>query len=178
MARTRSVPCQKSRRASTPTRPRLNDTRHLYTRIDHDPACFPARHVPLTASTPRPSRRRSASFACASRSTPALHVPEYSVLPPVAIARQAPVQPAGDFAADHPPRATVWPRASERVHVPVDRPSLRICGRGPRSQQREACAAPRAPRIRPASHRFNLVLKGVHARGRVVDRRSQAAGRG
>ena len=54
--------------------------------------------------------------------TVALQEPEYSALLPETEDRQAPVHPVGDFAADHPPAATVVPFASSRVHVPVTAP--------------------------------------------------------
>src|SRR5262245_18341963 len=95
---------------------------HLDTLMDHDPDCLPARQLPLTATCIALSKR-SAKVALALRSVLALQVPEYSVLPPDTAARHVPLHPSGDFAADHPPRATVAPLAPTSVHVPVAAPA-------------------------------------------------------
>jgi len=90
-------------------------------RIDHAPDCRPARQAPLTTVFTA-SSKRSAKRTSGSRSTSALHVPAYSPLLPDTAARQAPVHPFGDFAADHAPRLTIVPFSSMRVHVPVTAP--------------------------------------------------------
>ena len=77
----------------------------LNARIDHAPDCPPARQRPLTTESTAFSRRFD-SRAPAPRSTSVLHVPAYSPVRPDTIARQVPFHPAGDFTADHPPRAT------------------------------------------------------------------------
>ncbi len=89
---------------------------HSNTRIDHAPDCLPALQLPLTTVCTA-SLNRSAKPASGSRSTPAFHVPEYSVLLPETAPRHVPVHPVRDFAADHPPRVTALPFASTSVHV-------------------------------------------------------------
>jgi hypothetical protein len=84
---------------------------------------LPARQVPLTAAFTALAKI-SANGASARTSVLARHVPEYSDLPPAADARHAPIQPDGDFEADHMPRATVPPRGPASVHVPVTLPVL------------------------------------------------------
>ena len=91
---------------------------HFDVRIAHAPHCFPMRQVPLTAASIAFSKR-SANRASEVRSTLVAHVPEYSPCFPETTARQAPVQRVADFAADHPPVATVRPCVSSSVHVPV-----------------------------------------------------------
>jgi hypothetical protein len=92
-------------------------------RIDHPPDCAPARHCPVTAPRVAISKRRP-NGASGGRSRPALHEPEYSAVLPERAARQAPVHPADDFAADHVPRAAILRFASVSVHVPVTAPVL------------------------------------------------------
>jgi len=89
--------------------------------MDHDPDWLMVRQLPLTAVF-RAASKRSASRALPLRLTPPLHLPEYSPLLPETDARQDPVHPAADFAADHAPRLNVWPFASTSVHVPVTVP--------------------------------------------------------
>src|SRR5687768_3993646 len=93
----------------------------LNARMDHAPDCPPARQRPLTTDSTAFSARFD-SRAPAPRSTSALHVPAYSPVRPDTIARQEPFHPAGDFIADHPPRARVLPLVSTSVHVPVTPP--------------------------------------------------------
>jgi len=95
----------------------------LIARIDHAPDRLPARQVPLTALCTAFSKR-STNRASALRSTPDAHVPENSPSRPAMIARQAPVHPVADFAADHPPFATVPPCGPRSVHVPVTLPRV------------------------------------------------------
>jgi hypothetical protein len=92
-------------------------------RIDHPPDCRSARHCPVTTLRVAISKRRS-NGASGGRSTRALHEPEYSAVLPERAARQAPVHPADDFAADHVPRAVVALFAPVSVHVPVTAPLL------------------------------------------------------
>jgi hypothetical protein len=91
--------------------------------MDHAPERLPARHVPLTVACTALAKM-SANGASARILVLARHVPAYSDLPLAADARHAPFQPDGDFEADHTPRATVVPRASLSVHVPVTLPIL------------------------------------------------------
>jgi hypothetical protein len=93
----------------------------LNARMDHAPDSLPPCQVPLTTVCSAFSKR-SASRPSVLRSTPAVHVPEYSPSLPETAARQAPVHRVGDFAADHPPLATVLPCASASVHAPVTAP--------------------------------------------------------
>src|SRR3954452_92943 len=99
---------------------RLNRVQ-LNARIDHAPDCPPARQRPLTTDSMAFSRRFD-SRAPAPRSTSVLQVPPYSAVRPGTVARQLPFHRAGDFTADHPPRASVVPLASTSVHVPVTLP--------------------------------------------------------
>jgi hypothetical protein len=48
-----------------------------------------------------------------------LHVPPYWPSRRSTVARHAPFHPAGDFVADHVPKARVRPSLSTSVHVPV-----------------------------------------------------------
>ena len=89
--------------------------------MDQDPEYPPYRHLPLTTLCTAFSNR-SANPARLLRLTLALHVPVYSPSRPEMTARQAPVHPAGDFDADHPPSVIVLPCASTSVHVPVTVP--------------------------------------------------------
>ena len=95
---------------------------HSNARMDHAPDCPPARQLPLTTVCIA-NLNRSAKGAPGLSSTAALHVPEYSVLLPETAARQPPVHPVRDFAADHPPLVTGLPLASRTVHVPVTVPA-------------------------------------------------------
>src|SRR5215211_6748318 len=94
---------------------------YLNVRIDHAPDSPPTRQVPLTMACIAFSKR-SASGASGFPSTAAVQVPEYSPARPDISARQAPVHPWGDFAADHAPSARALPCASTSVHVPVTVP--------------------------------------------------------
>jgi hypothetical protein len=89
--------------------------------MDQAPRCGPARQVPLTTACAA-ARKSSAKGASAASCRLVSQVPEYSPVLPDAAARQPPVHPVGDFAADHPPRANVRFCASMSVHAPLTAP--------------------------------------------------------